>query len=141
VIRAIGRKQTGKGKHFFFEKKKQKTFVLSPLPQIRDPGDDTSEVKLKVFWFFFSKKNCFLPSPACPAVLRHPVRPLPQHGWLQKLRRHKRSRGGGIVTAIWSSLECRSRIRAHISVQSGGRKVAKSVAKSFPGGCGFRFSH
>jgi hypothetical protein len=54
----IARQQTSKDKHFFFEKKKQKTFVPSPLPQIRHAGNDAQVVKLKVFWFFFSKKNC-----------------------------------------------------------------------------------
>jgi len=44
------------GKVFFFEKKKQKTFGcfgfgLSGWAQPR---------LAKVFWFFFSKKNCFL---------------------------------------------------------------------------------
>ena len=40
-------------KAFFFEKKKQKTFVrLSRFyPDSRDSG-------IKVFWFFFLKKNC-----------------------------------------------------------------------------------
>jgi hypothetical protein len=28
------------------------------LPQIRHAGNDAQVVKLKVFWFFFSKKNC-----------------------------------------------------------------------------------
>jgi hypothetical protein len=42
-------------KVFFFEKKKQKTFAcLAAASQERlSPG-------VKVFWFFFSKKNCFL---------------------------------------------------------------------------------
>jgi hypothetical protein len=39
----------GKGKHFFFEKKKQKTFVSSPLPQMRHAGDDSYVLKSKVF--------------------------------------------------------------------------------------------
>jgi hypothetical protein len=44
-------------KVFFFEKKKQKTFIhwharcVWRLPK-----------RAKVFWFFFSKKNFFLPS-------------------------------------------------------------------------------
>jgi hypothetical protein len=43
-------------KHVFFEKKQQKTFIhfgfgLSGEAQPR---------LAKVFWFFFSKKNCFL---------------------------------------------------------------------------------
>jgi hypothetical protein len=38
-------------KHFFFEKKKQKTFI-------RYRGHfNRSHQKVKVFWFFFSKKN------------------------------------------------------------------------------------
>jgi len=49
-------KQVQQESVFFFEKKKQKTFIpwlcrLSPAP---------SE-GIKVFWFFFSKKNYFLP--------------------------------------------------------------------------------
>jgi hypothetical protein len=53
----------GEGKKiFFFEKKKQKTFIrfgfgLSGNAQPR---------RVKVFWFFFSKQNGFL-SPAAPA--------------------------------------------------------------------------
>jgi len=42
-------------KQFFFEKKNQKTFICFgyvPLAAVRQ--------KNKVFWFFFSKKNCFL---------------------------------------------------------------------------------
>jgi hypothetical protein len=40
---------------FFFEKKKQKTFIhlASAFPEGLGPGS-------KAFWFFFSKKNCFL---------------------------------------------------------------------------------
>jgi hypothetical protein len=43
-------------KSFFFEKKKQKTFDFS----VRRPGQRGAQ-QPKVFWFFFSKKNCFLP--------------------------------------------------------------------------------
>jgi hypothetical protein len=44
-----------KRKHFFFEKKKQKTFgFLNALAG----ANETQETK--VFWFFFSKKNIFL---------------------------------------------------------------------------------
>jgi hypothetical protein len=41
-------------KVFFSEEKKQKTFIFwYPYPvQLRQ--------QTKVFWFFFSKKNCFL---------------------------------------------------------------------------------
>jgi hypothetical protein len=44
-------------KRFFFEKKKQKTFIrwgLAQRPVRLRPK------RTKVFWFFFSKKNCFL---------------------------------------------------------------------------------
>jgi hypothetical protein len=43
------------GSYIFFEKKKQKTFVClaAASPERLGPGS-------KVFWFFFSKKNCFL---------------------------------------------------------------------------------
>jgi hypothetical protein len=44
-------------KYFFFEKKKQKTFD-SVKRVSRLTGAAPKEVK--VFWFFFSKKNCFL---------------------------------------------------------------------------------
>jgi hypothetical protein len=42
-------------KIFFFEKKKQKTFacLAAASPERLVPGS-------KAFWFFFSKKNCFL---------------------------------------------------------------------------------
>jgi len=42
------------GKQFFFEKKNQKTFAYKAcaLPQ-------RAHQWTKVFWFFFSKKNCF----------------------------------------------------------------------------------
>jgi hypothetical protein len=50
----------GKGKKaFFFEKKKQKTFTSALCPLAR------AQIA-KVFWFFFSKKNCFLALPDCP---------------------------------------------------------------------------
>jgi len=49
-------------KAFFFEKKKQKTFVYwRALCRQRAPRD-------KVFWFFFSKKNS-LPLPPPPRTL------------------------------------------------------------------------
>jgi len=38
----------------FFEKTKQKTLALTPY---RSWGIEQT----KAFWFFFSKKNCFLP--------------------------------------------------------------------------------
>jgi len=43
-------------KHFFFEKKKQKTFGRLSRAY---PADVRQGIK--VFWFFFSKKNGFLP--------------------------------------------------------------------------------
>jgi hypothetical protein len=42
-------------KEFFFEKKNQKTFAMSTRA-LRQRAHQT----IKVFWFFFSKKNCFL---------------------------------------------------------------------------------
>jgi len=44
-----------KSKTFFFEKKNQKTFDCfgCGFSGYREPG------LVKVFWFFFSKKNCF----------------------------------------------------------------------------------
>jgi hypothetical protein len=40
-------------KDFFFEKKKQKTFV-----RLAAAFPDGARQGPKVFWFFFSKKNC-----------------------------------------------------------------------------------
>jgi hypothetical protein len=45
-------------KDFFFEKKKQKTFDCFGCGLSGDSGPRL----VKVFWFFFSKKNRFLPS-------------------------------------------------------------------------------
>jgi hypothetical protein len=49
-------KRAGEEKRFFFEKKNQKTFIrwsLAPRPvRLRTKW-------IKVFWFFFSKKNRF----------------------------------------------------------------------------------
>jgi hypothetical protein len=42
-------------KDFFFEKKKQKTFEYFSFGV---PGYSEAQF-VKVFWFFFSKKNCF----------------------------------------------------------------------------------
>jgi hypothetical protein len=42
-------------KNFFFEKKKQKTFM-----NVAEPLRTGAAQGPKVFWFFFSKKNCFL---------------------------------------------------------------------------------
>jgi hypothetical protein len=44
-------------KDFFFEKKKQKTFGYKKPSLIQAPSQFA-----KVFWFFFSKKNVFLPA-------------------------------------------------------------------------------
>jgi hypothetical protein len=44
----------GSGKDFFFEKKKQKTFMSF----WRAVGKGAPK-NIKVFWFFFSKKNSF----------------------------------------------------------------------------------
>ncbi len=56
--------QHDKRKVFFFEKKKQKTFVPFALPPIRHCGHGAYISGQKVFWFFFSKKNnaklCFI---------------------------------------------------------------------------------
>jgi hypothetical protein len=46
-------------KNFFFEKKKQKTFI-----NLAEPLRTGLAQGLKVFWFFFSKKNSFLPLDA-----------------------------------------------------------------------------
>jgi hypothetical protein len=55
ISTAPGIGQIGKArKYFFFEKKKQKTFARCALPP--QYGSKQTEV----FWFFFSKKNCFL---------------------------------------------------------------------------------
>jgi hypothetical protein len=43
---------------FFFEKKNQKTFVLSGA-WVAGVSDHGEGVEVKVFWFFFSKKNIF----------------------------------------------------------------------------------
>jgi hypothetical protein len=40
---------------FFSEEKKQETFM--PLSRF---SAEAYAIKTKVFWFFFSKKNCFL---------------------------------------------------------------------------------
>jgi len=47
---------------FFSEEKNQKTFTPCARRNIRDPAGNVEPAqKFKVFWFFFSKKNCFLP--------------------------------------------------------------------------------
>jgi len=47
-----------RSKALFFEKKKQKTFDYFGVGLSRENGPQF----VKVFWFFFSKKNCFLSS-------------------------------------------------------------------------------
>jgi hypothetical protein len=54
--RAISRKKV-----FFFEKKNQKTFACSGTHRA-SVSDRREGAGVKVFWFFFSKKNIFLPS-------------------------------------------------------------------------------
>jgi hypothetical protein len=55
----------GEGKDFFFEKKKQKTFV------------GLSRTRLtKVFWSFFSKKDCLpclAPQPVMVSLAKRPA--------------------------------------------------------------------
>jgi len=63
-----GRGAKAEGKHFFFEKKKQKTFTSSLLPADQPNEEVTRTPKVKVFWFFFSKKNVFLPSSMSHAL-------------------------------------------------------------------------
>jgi hypothetical protein len=48
---------SAESKDFFFEKKKQKTFI-----HWFELYDWHARKAPKVFWFFFSKKNCFLSS-------------------------------------------------------------------------------
>ncbi len=47
-------------KAFFSEEKKQKTFVSAAA----DLSGESATAETKAFWFFFSKKNCFLPYPS-----------------------------------------------------------------------------
>ncbi len=53
MIGALG--VASKSKRFFFEKKKQKAFVAAVAEAPASSAQGT-----KVFWFFFSKKNCLL---------------------------------------------------------------------------------
>ena len=79
-------------KAFFSEEKKQKTFVtaVADSPARHNPGP-------KVFWFFFSKKNCFLPtcshaaSPAPPPDPTPPPADVPAPPWRRPCRRTRRS--------------------------------------------------
>jgi hypothetical protein len=55
---------------FFSEEKNQKTFISPPLPRGEAMARIFAQAQdSKVFWFFSSEKNTFLPLPA-PA---HPV--------------------------------------------------------------------
>jgi hypothetical protein len=49
----------GKGKAFFFEKKKQKTFDPSFSPPIRQKCEDEKFQKQKFFASFFQKRSAF----------------------------------------------------------------------------------
>jgi len=69
-------KKTQNKEAVLFEKRTKGSFVswlARPVRSLRIP-------KIKVFWFFFSKKNCFLPNPqpAQPVSLRA-RRPPPPH--------------------------------------------------------------
>jgi hypothetical protein len=67
AIRGTRRKakevNTLKSSMFFSEEKNQKTF-LSVLAEASRPWPDSGEAaeNVRVFWFFFSKKNFFSPS-------------------------------------------------------------------------------
>jgi hypothetical protein len=52
----------GVGKAFFSEEKKQKTFIRSLAPAFRLVYETPAlpQQVVKVFWSFFSKKDCFL---------------------------------------------------------------------------------
>ena len=56
MLTAVHGIRMAEGEVFFSEEKKQKTFM--PLSRV-SPAAYAQEIK--VFWFFFSKKNCFLP--------------------------------------------------------------------------------
>jgi hypothetical protein len=66
--------QAESGKAFFFEKKNQKTFNSWPSLASRRLGQRTPAEHVKVFWFFFSKKNAFLlpagPASVPPVIIR-----------------------------------------------------------------------
>ena len=86
-------------KRFFFEKNKQKTFCPVAGGNVRDrscTGAVASTAnRAKVFWSFFSKKDCLLPLLICSALLTacsddtppvvQTLAPL-QYGYLSKLR-------------------------------------------------------
>ncbi len=54
---ACTRMKKSKGKAFFFEKKKQKTFIFSPSPAIRHEADRTYLNEQKFFGSFFQKRT------------------------------------------------------------------------------------
>jgi hypothetical protein len=60
------------GQHFFFEKKKQKTFIH------KTPVASKREQRAKVFWFLFSKQNAFFFSAFDPPSHRLLPPPRPQ---------------------------------------------------------------
>jgi hypothetical protein len=53
--------KTGKESTSFLKKRSKK--LLNPGPSLSGWGEPRL---VEVFWFFFSKKNGFLPSPDCP---------------------------------------------------------------------------
>jgi hypothetical protein len=55
AIHAVPQTEVSASKAFCFAKKKQKTILL--LSRLSPP---TRAPLKKVFWFFFTKKNCFL---------------------------------------------------------------------------------
>jgi uncharacterized iron-regulated protein len=70
-----------KFKDFFFEKKKQKTFATAPTAR-RILHHPCAAPFAKVFWFFFSKKNCcLLPFLALAACTMQPAC-APPNTWL-----------------------------------------------------------
>ncbi|HTZ70970.1 MAG TPA: hypothetical protein VMB71_10000, partial [Acetobacteraceae bacterium] len=61
VTAQVGRKGGQARKDFFSEEKKQKTFISCVQQPVQIGGLGCQPQQVKVFWFFFSKKNC-LPS-------------------------------------------------------------------------------
>jgi hypothetical protein len=53
----------GARKQFFFEKKNQKTLICFGRQLYLPWSPVAAGNGAKVFWFFFSKKNCFLAGP------------------------------------------------------------------------------
>ncbi len=90
ILRWREEKASGR-KVCFFEKKKQKTFFCFGFGL----SGDAQPRLAKVFWFFFSKKNCFLcleltPPPAALALRRFGR--ADQHGLNGRRCRHCRGR-------------------------------------------------